>query len=148
MNIRGGQWLIYDNTFTALGYISSPIRFTEYRAGTDNCVEEESPSLCNPGIPQCCGPAEFATWYPLPGQVRGTYVWNNVYGGSSREPEVDGTNYIPTYIQANRDYWIATSLADAKSKGLNAGYTPYAYPHPLGGPSIAPSPPKKLRIVN
>ena len=149
INIRGGQWLIYDNTFTSLGWGSAPMHFTDYRAWQATCSGQvQYPSPCTPGIPQCATPADFATWYPLPGQVHGTYVWNNAYSGSSRAPFVIPDNYVPTYIQPNRDYWVATNLADAKSKGLSAGYMAYSYPHPLRAEidTTPPSAPRGLVI--
>jgi hypothetical protein len=151
MNMRGGEWLINNNTFTTLGYGDTPIQFTEYRAWSAACWQIQSPSLCNTGIPQCATSADVANWYPLPGQIRGTYLWNNLYGGVSQAPYLPSDNYVSTYIQQGRDYWVCADLPDAKSKGLPAGYAPYTYPHPLTQGSTPPAsvlaPPQNLRIV-
>ena len=124
--IRGGQWLIYDNTFTTLGWIKSPMFFTEYRAWTANCHQSQFPSLCNPSIPKCVTSEDFDSWYPLPGQIQGTYVWNNLYGGVNQVTYVVNENYVRTYIKENRDYWVS----DCKPDVLRT-YKPYIYPHQL-----------------
>jgi hypothetical protein len=138
-SIRGGQWLIYDNTFTG----GTPIAFTEYRASSADSYQMENPSRCNPGVPQFATSANFATWYPLPGQIRGTYLWNNLYNGGNVSPGLASENYVSTYVQANRDYWVSTSKPTAL-----AGYTPYSYPHPLRGGAVVSSlrPPQNLRL--
>jgi hypothetical protein len=151
MNIRGGQWLIFNNTFTTLGYGLTAIHFTEYRAWSAACGQLQNPSLCNPGVPQCATAAHVAAWYPLPGQIRGSYLWNNLHGGVNQAPYLPSEPYLSTYLQEGRDYWVCASLADAKSKGLSVSYTPYTYPHPLtqgSQPSpAAVAPPQNLRIV-
>jgi hypothetical protein len=146
MNLRGGWWLIYDNTFATLGYGSSPIILSDYRASASDCWQVQTPSLCWPGEPQCATTSNFASLYPLPGQIQHTFTWNNVYKGSSRSPEIISDDYIPNYIQFNRDVFVASSLADAKSKGLNTGYAPYTYPHPLRAISMEILPPKNVRV--
>ena len=135
--IRGGQWLIYDNSFTTLGWTVSPMFFTEYRAWSANCFQSQFPSLCNPDIPKCVTSADFDKWYPLPGQIQGTYVWNNLYGGINQTPYVVNENYIRTYIQENREYWVSATKPDKL-----APYTPYTYPHSLRGRNDATSPGK------
>jgi hypothetical protein len=125
MNFRGGQWLVYDNTFLSYGYVS----LTDYRASTSNCTQLGSPSLCNSGIPQCAGPSDFSTWYPLPGQIRGSYFWNNIYKSANLVPQVSAENHVPLYIQINRDYWVSASKPAAVST-----YTPFTYPHSLRAP--------------
>jgi hypothetical protein len=134
-SIRGGQFLIYDNTFTA----GAPIAFTEYRASTIDCWQMQNLSICNAGVPQCAGPSDFATWYPLPGQIRQTYVWNNKLNGTLVAPIVNSENYVSTYVQNNRDFFVST----AKPAAL-ANYTAYTYPHPLREGLPAP---QNLRTV-
>jgi len=122
INLRGGQWLIYDNTFAG----GTALAMTEYRASTTDCWQMESPSRCNSGVPQCATSSHFSSWYPLPGQIRGTYVWNNLQNGNNILPQVQSENYVPTYVRSSRDYWVSV----AKPAAL-AGYSPYTYPHPL-----------------
>lgn len=143
ISIRGGQFLIYNNTFTTSGYGTTPIHMTEYRASTIDCWEllgittswcTDSSGLthnngldaCNSSVPQGAKDTDFATWYPLPGQIRGTYLWNNLLNGANQPPYLDSENYLSTYIQAGRDFWVSTSQPAAL-----AGYSPYTYPHPL-----------------
>jgi len=122
INLRGGQWLVYDNTFPSYGYVA----MTEYRASSADSSQLDSPSLCNPGVPQFATPSDFAAWYPLPGQIQGTYFWNNIYNSANLSPQVATENYVPTYIVPNRDYWVSSSKPTAL-----ANYTPFTYPHPL-----------------
>jgi len=128
--IRGGQFLIYNNTFTTSGYLATPITMDEYRAdvvgASESCTEVQYPSSCNPTIPQCVTPSDFSQWYPLPGQIRGTYLWNNLLRGINQSPTVVSNLYVSTYLQANRDFWVSKGKPAAL-----AGYTPYPYPHPL-----------------
>ena len=146
--LRGGQFLVYNNTFTTTGYIPTPVYLNEYRAdvsGPDSgsCTELQNPSACNPGIPQCVDGStnEFNTWYPLPGQIRGTYLWNNILGGVNQSPTIEPDSYVSQYIQANRDFWVSTSQPSALS-----GYTPYPYPHPLRQ-AVTISPPTGLHVI-
>jgi hypothetical protein len=145
--IRGGEWLIYDNTFTTLGWASSPLYFSDYRAWSSNCNQVQSPSLCTSGIPRCVTSSDFNTWYPLPGQIQGTYVWNNLHDGVNQAPYVVAQNYVRTYIQENRDYWVSSS----KPAALDY-YTPYMYPHPLitgeDPPPPDTTPPTNISSVN
>jgi hypothetical protein len=144
--LRGGQFLVYNNTFTTTGYIPTPVYLNEYRAdvsGPDggSCTELQNPSACNPGVPQCATPSYFSTWYPLPGQIRGTYLWNNILGGVNQSPTIEPDSYVSQYIQANRDFWVSTSQPSALS-----GYTPYPYPHPLRQ-AVTISPPTGLHVI-
>jgi len=122
ISLRGGEWLIHSNTFPAYAYIA----LTEYRASSSDYSQLDSPSICNTGVPQFAGSGDFATWYPLPGQIRGTYFWRNIYNGANVVPDVAGENYVPTYISANRDYWVS-----ATKPAVLGNYTPFAYPHPM-----------------
>jgi hypothetical protein len=125
--LRGGQWLVYDNTFPSYGYLA----LTEYRASGTDCSQIPSASPCNPGVPQCAGPGDFSTWYPLPGQIRGTYFWNNIYNSANLVPGLSSENYVGTYIRINRDYWVSAS----KPAGLS-NYKAFTYPHPLRSGAI------------
>jgi hypothetical protein len=131
INLRGGQWLVYDNTFATLGYSTSPVNLTEYRASTTSCWQMQYPSLCWPAEPQCATAENASSLYPLPGQIQGTYIWNNTYRGIAYGPAVDKEAGVPVYIQPKRDYWATADLAEAKSAGLSLNYRSYAYPHPL-----------------
>jgi hypothetical protein len=70
------------------------------------------------------------------------YIWGNTRNGTASEAD----NGVPkaSFIQVGRDY-----IQSAKP-----GYTPYAYPHPLTGGSLAPAPtsgpppPSNVRIVS
>jgi hypothetical protein len=82
-----------------------------------------------------------ASRYPLPQQVSGTYVWNNLFRGVNQPPVVDDRGIQSLYIQAGRDYFVSAG----KPAALSA-YTPLAYPHPLrSGGSVVPNPPQNLR---
>jgi hypothetical protein len=126
INLRGGQFLIYNNSYSTNGNGNTPIHMTEYRASTVDCWECQNPSLCNPGVPQCATLSDFSTWYPLPGQIRKTYLWNNTLNGVNQTADVAPENYVATYIQAKREYFVSSGQPAAL-----AGYTPYIYPHPL-----------------
>src|SRR5207249_1561407 len=139
VSLRGGQWLVYDNTFPSYGYLA----MTEYRASGGDCSQLQSPSPCNSGVPQCAGSGDFSTWYPLPGQIRGTYFWNNIYSSANLVPQLASENYVGTYIQINRDYWVS-----ANKPAALANYMAFTYPHPLRtGAVIQPQPPTNLRVV-
>ncbi len=129
--IRGGEFLIFDNSFSTLGYLGGPVLLTEYRASVRDCWQIQYPSLCDQGIPQCVKDNDIPKWYPVPGQVRGTYLWGNIYNGGNVGPVLKNGDYIPSFIKEGRDYWVCTSVEEAKAKGLNPHYSPYAYPHPL-----------------
>jgi hypothetical protein len=140
--IRGGTWVIFNNTWAIPG--KSPISF-EVKA-----VRRQTLLGC-------------PTVYPIPRQVgqgwsggQGSYsypqyppngdgyitdpvyIWNNtgdqnIYMNSA-EPDACGNNLTTAqFMQKNRDYFL--------SKKPN--YEPYPYPHPLrtgGGPGPTPSP--------
>lgn len=144
INLRGGQWLIYDNTFTTRGYASSSIKFTEYRASTIDSRQCSSTSRCSDPPASVTNNPSF---YPLRDQIQETFTWNNIFSSQNETPDVSDENYVPFYIQANRDYWVSTSQPAALSS-----YVPYTYPHPLrgvtsGGPSVRLSPPQDLHVV-
>lgn len=129
---RGGSWLIYDNTFLNLGTYSSPIYLMEYRAfGSPDCTAT-CPCASSLGFTWYPSVTD-GTHYPLPQQISGTYIWNNVYNGTNQLPAVDKAGVQTLYIQANRDYFASTSKPTALSS-----YAPYTYPHPLREPA-APS---------
>ncbi len=129
---RGGTWLIYDNIFNNLGSWASPIWLMEYRAGNSGMYgqcSQTSPcsSVWYPYV------TDSPSRYPLEQQVSGTYVWNNLFGGVSQSPVVDGRGFQTFYIQPGRDYFVSASKPAALST-----YAPHTYPHPLRNESITP----------
>lgn len=142
MNLRGGWWLIYDNSFTTLGYGSSAINFTEYRASASDCYQVQYPSLCyGTAYLQCETVGDYATKHPLPEQIQHTFTWNNIYNSTNQVPYVENDGAVRTYIASGTDYFPSANILDAKSKGLDANYASYAYPHPLRGGSVDTTPP-------
>jgi hypothetical protein len=121
INLRGGTWLVYSNLFGTY----ANMQLTEYRASTADCSQLDSPSICNPTVPQCVTAANFATYYPVPGQITNTFFWANVMGAAAQTPAVDGTSYVSTYIAQNRDYWVSNAMPSQLT------YTAFAYPHLL-----------------
>jgi hypothetical protein len=150
MQLRGGSWLVFDNTITPGS--GNPIEFDEYRAKTPyQCSSANGLAPIMPPWPVPAG----ATWsanapwvgqvsdasrYPLPQQIFNTYVWNNrnASTGALINPAA-GSTLEGAYIQNNRDYF-----ASATKPAALAGYTPYAFPHPLRGSLAAPS---NLRVT-
>ena len=134
---RGGSWLIYDNEFD--GTLDGEyVLWREFRARPTVCASTCS-SLCPcvDGYHQCA--TDDPDYYPLPEQIADTYLWGNTDDDTPITSTVDPSNYVPHYIQEARDYFESDDLADAKVDGLDAGYTPYTYPHPLTGGSASPS---------
>jgi hypothetical protein len=148
--LRGGTWLVYDNSFlNASGSVNGHMCIKDYRAG----------SVCSQCSATCV--AQAATWrkcaaaggtdYPLDQQIMGTYFWNNLYSGANVEPVVDNDLYNSSYIQKNRDYFVAAA------KPASLTYSSYTYPHPLrsvGATSSTtttagtpPAPPTGLKIM-
>lgn len=74
--------------------------------------------------------------YPTQEQVP-VYAWGNTCGNNGQSSELKlvtlGSGLSGKQIIENRDYYNASSLADAKTKGLDADYEPYQCPHPLTG---------------
>lgn len=66
------------------------------------------------------------------------YGWNNFLGATSIDFVVNPTpgetcDAMEDHVVANRDFYNASSLSDAKSKGLIATYAAYECPHRLAG---------------
>jgi len=60
--------------------------------------------------------------YPGKDQIRQLHIWGNTGGAMAGYADANGlANSCPASIQAGRDYFTSAK----------AGYTPYAYPHPL-----------------
>jgi hypothetical protein len=134
IGLRGGQWLVYDNTFSSLGHATSPIHLTDIRASSIDCWQVQYPSLCWQGEPQCATTKAFDSLYPLPGQIRDTYFWNNTFQGRSYAPVIDAARDVPVFLVNNRDFRVSDDVLDAQNHGLSANYHPYTYPHPLRDP--------------
>jgi hypothetical protein len=64
--------------------------------------------------------------YPLPDQMRNTYIWGNTVNGYDADSDVYPTspygvgNYCTEFVAKDRDFFLTTY-----------SYTPYPYPHPL-----------------
>ena len=155
IQFRGGTGLMYNNSIDS-GY-GTAIGLTNYRSTTAS----NPCSVCDGGDWCCMGgghrtcdgndstdgntsPIETYHGWPCRDQIgRGTnqgsyplYTWNN--GGKTASTYCDSGDcaYVTTHIQSNRDYYNATDLSDAISKGLYTyypSYTAYTYPHPLTG---------------
>jgi hypothetical protein len=129
MILRGGAWLVYDNTFTR----SPAITLFEYRAGNSSMCNQCSPACASasPGWATCVATDAH---YPMSEQIGAdydrhsspSYFWNNLFHGTNQSPVVDGRGLQPTYIRIGRDYFVTMG----KPASLSS-YTPFAYPHPL-----------------
>jgi len=126
-NTRGGTWLIYDNVYNDTP--GDTVQFQEYRAGVAS-----DQSQCSSSCP--CATTLGFTWipsvgsntsfYPLPQQVTGTYLWNNLVKGVNSCGSVDAGGVIRSYIKLDRDYFCSATKPTALGS-----YAPYTYPHPL-----------------
>jgi len=129
INLRGGHWIISGNSMQEIGNGTTPIRFREYRAFT----AERCTSTCDAvsgWVPHVTDDSD----YPLPQQVSNTFVWGNTKSGTSAVGAYHDTGGVQSsYLQQGRDYFNSDDLADAITDGLDAGYTPFEYPHPLRG---------------
>ncbi len=67
--------------------------------------------------------------YPSKDQISDLNVWNNKVNGKDVVPFVNDRGKTREHIKHNRDYFTSGK----------AGYTPFAYPHPLRGESAAPA---------
>lgn len=148
IHIRGGWWLIYDNTFTANGWRDTPISLRDYRTSAGSCDDCEA--TCD-GISGWRACVNNGSYYPLAEQIQNTYVWRNTLNGTPTTASVPDDGVQLLYLQEGRDYWNVSSLADAKAHGLSAGYAAYTYPHPLTvagtGTGSPPQPPTNLRVI-
>lgn len=144
IHIRGGWWLIYNNTFTANGWRDTPICLREYRTSSGSC--DDCTSACD-GISGWRPCVNNGSYYPLAEQIQNTYVWGNTLNGAATTASIPNEGVQLLYLQQGRDYWNVSSLADAKAQGLSASYAPYTYPHPLTGSGSPPKPPTNLRIM-
>lgn len=94
-NHRGGKAIVFNNTVTG-----SPayLHMTEYQ-GWSYCTEQG---------------------YPKYQQINDSFYFNNIVGGSPKDPSLQCTSgtctscnqYDSTYIQLGRDYWLPTSGLD------------------------------------
>jgi hypothetical protein len=110
IGIRGGDGVIYNNTAPSSGF-NTFLRLENERSGP------------NAQGSNCA--------YPCLDQIRRLYQWGNIYKGNSNPQAIIYPGH-GTIIQKNRDYF--------ENIGAPAGYTAYAYPHPLRGlapPSVA-----------
>ncbi len=138
---RGGTWLIYDNVFNAVGSYGTSPYLLEYRAGSSS-DQGQCSSTCPCVTNWTAAVGSSTAFYPLPQQVSGTYIWNNLYQGVNQSGQVDPSGVQRQYIQPGRDYFVSTGKPAALSS-----YTPYTYPHPLRGTlGVPPSAPSSLNV--
>jgi hypothetical protein len=144
INLRGGQWLVYNNTSQTVNGSGAFVNLTHYRASTidywqgtlePDCGEEASRPL-----------SSSPSYHRANDQIQSTYMWNNTVNGVQNNcPYVQSENYVRFYIQQNRDYFCG---ADQSAVGLS--YTPYVHPHPLqrssSGDVAPPAPPTGLKV--
>ncbi len=111
---RGGKLLMYDNTLSSVSG-SQYLWIDEYAC--------DSSAINNEGYTQ---------------HVNNTYLWNNkVNGGAASSMSIHSDLCASNggyTLAENTDFWNATNIADAKTKGLSAGYAAYTCPHPLADP--------------
>lgn len=150
--LRGGSWLVYDNTWKTQPGAFMMLR--EYRAhsgGTRSCSQCDNTCPSDPSWGYCL---VDSNGYPMREQIgtnfqrmsEPSYFWNNLYLGVNRAPAVLSTSVIPQYIQSNRDFFSSAT------KPASLSYTSYAYPHPLRNmtdptaPASPPPAPVNLRV--
>jgi hypothetical protein len=166
VNMRGGKWMVHNNTLTNSILQIDEYRLTapgllQWKACDGDFCCPTTPAQCNIQAPQI---SDFATCYPVLNQVNNTFLWNNIKGGSNTSPTfVDDSATLKYYVALNRDYWMPTSGTEANlpatcTAGANTFYgatdsgklwncdttnhwtlvyTPYTYPHPLRGETVA-----------
>jgi hypothetical protein len=83
INLRGGQGVVFNNTFTGDYTPRHPIAITDY-------------AVCNGPCTQSC------TIYPCPDMINHAYFWNN----KIRTTPVNPVNRCSGFIKLNRDYFI------------------------------------------
>jgi len=152
VQVRGGSWLIYNNTITPGG--GSPYEFDEYRAETSSSCDTTNNLGVEPPwpVPSNADWSSGAAWnhyvtggtgYQLPEQIFYSFTWNN------RKPDTTLLNVgvdpdypnVANYIQNNRDYCCDNQTTQPTAVGAHSfSYTPYTYPNPLrGGAANAPT---------
>jgi hypothetical protein len=140
MIIRGGAWLVYDNTFTR----PPAVTLFEYRAGSASMCNQCSRVCASapPGWATCVG---TGAQYPMSEQIGAdydgrsspSYFWNNLFNKVNQHPIVDSRGVQSTYIKINRDYFVAPT-----QPAVLSFYRPFTYPHPLRSTSAGASQPR------
>jgi hypothetical protein len=118
MQLRGGTGVVFNNRLT--GTFTHQILLNNYRSFSDSC-----------------GTGPRCTRYPCPDQINELYIWNNTYNGGAAGITINSAGSVRDHIREGRDFFLLKK----------AGYTPYAYPHPLTGevPAV-PSRPSNLKL--
>lgn len=154
--LRGGTWLVYDNTFSSTPD-TTYMAIEEYRAKnhadcTTTCVSDpnwdsdtQTDYPAKYPMSQQVG-AAFSTQAGVAPTAVPSYFWNNVRTGQGNQaPVIEATGAQDDFIQFDRDVFHSASQPAALSS-----YTPYTYPHPLRGestPSPRFSPSLNLRLA-
>jgi hypothetical protein len=80
--------------------------------------------------------APYLTEYPGYDPIKETYIWNNIWNGSTITPSLANPDTDAIFIQEGRDYFLYEKPA----------YIPLEFPHPLTKTESIVGPPSKLRI--
>lgn len=127
--LRGGQWLVYDNTYTAAS-VGTPIWLSEYRARvsggcTSTCASDPSwAANTNDGGASWRNSEQIGADFEENEAL--SYFWNNLKSSTHQSPFVHNDGSVRDYIQSGRDFVDDTS----QPSGISS-YTAYDYPHPL-----------------
>jgi hypothetical protein len=157
VDMRGGKWMVHNNNFQS-GYL----QINEYRVSGPQYLDWNTcsgTSCCEQACKQNPTINDFSVCYPLPNQVRNTYLWNNIKSNMNMSPAAPSGSeaVVNKYIAINRDYWMPSygleeDLPSTCTTGNYYGatdsgklwkcnnnvweeyYTPFTYPHPLRKP--------------
>jgi hypothetical protein len=118
INIRGGDGVIHNNTFSREQEVFIELHNKQNGATKTTPVPNETKMI---GIGEANGPKGE---YPTPDQTTKLYVWNNTANGAPVD-EIYVNELSDEYFDKDRDYFYHEP---------DFTYTPYQYPHPLAQP--------------